>query len=454
MDKEINISRVENTLDRPIDIGDSTMTLRDIALTYMPLYDRTSEQMVADSVVARLKKTPNETYGDMFNRRVCTYLDEEIAARTNGTNASTEDVEQAMREQLATQGSNTSLLKWSETRVRNAIREDLTADDFASYRRSLREQKLMRLSADARSFAKDYLSEHTILSSDSDQTTFEALWILTNVTQPYPLRENATRRALLMQLADAVFQDEDFVVTSLLCMSYIHESNSAPGTVRVNTGPIALADGRDNDDIEALENFARTATIYRSILGDKLKAYAILSDIDLVDVFRVTNTETLHDAAVYYEQYRRVCERMGLIPLSFMQLLDESPEATSAYAVAKNDIQTNIEAATNAYWLKDPSFYYNANTIERMTQSISDYYNGLPGTSMSRDVAYQNTVDKLVVYGSQPEVLRVLLARPFMFISSEVPVRDEMYKPRDKGLGNELMPIIYPLTFNTEEDTI
>jgi hypothetical protein len=70
---------------------------------------------------------------------------------------------------------------------------------------------------------------------------------------------------------------------------------------------------------------------------------------------------------------------------------------------------------------------------------------------MSWDTAYQNTVDKLLVYGSQPEVLRTLFPEKYIFVSSEVPVRDSMYMPRDKALKKERMPIIYPFSFEEQE---
>jgi len=275
--------------------------------------------------------------------------------------------------------------------------------------------------------------------------------VLTNIAQPYPFNEQFARRSVLEQLASSVFEESDFTITTFVCMSYVHEPDSRPGTVRVTPGSIEQREGRDNDDIEALTKFSETAEVYRRFLGDKVRAYAILSDVDFVDVFRVSDQEALEEAEQYCEKYRTVCEGINLLPLSFMEIISTNPEARSFYQEAKKDIGQNIQKARTSNQVKSPEFYYDLIFINSLTQSIYDYYNSLPGVTMSWDTAYQNTVDKLLVYGSQSEVLRILFPEKYIFVSSEVPIRDAMYMPRDKALKKERMPIIYPFSFEEQE---
>lgn len=447
--KNIDMSARPTVLDTRLDLdGDNTVTLRELAFRYIQIDDKALTELAAASIVRNLKKEPDGEYGDTFNRLVCTNLDKELALRSDGKTL--EATAQKLRRELASKDEEPNLLKWSEKRVRAQIQQGLTEKDLEECRNSQRETVVQELLQEVRLFTSQFARERGVPNKEQ-VSKLETLWVLTNIAQPYPFKERYARKSLLGQLASSVFRGKELTTTTLVCMSYIHEPDSRPGTVRVTPGPIQRSKGRDNDDVDALGNFSGTVEIYRKFLGARVKAYAILSDIDFIDVFKVSDPEALDEAKEYYKRYRALCENIGLIPLSFIKILATNPAARELYEKAKGDISQNIQEAIRAFNLKSPRFYYNIFYINESAQSIFDYYNGLPGTSMSWETAYQNTIDKLLVYGSQPEVLRTLFPRGYTFVSSEAPVRDAMYLPRDKALKKEKMPIMYPFLFVKQE---
>lgn len=93
------------------------------AYKYLRFYgENPSPEIVTDCIVAGLKQEPDENYGDVFNKLVCTNLDEELTTRVDGRDASSgellEIIAQELRDELVNMGKRPNLLKWSEERVR------------------------------------------------------------------------------------------------------------------------------------------------------------------------------------------------------------------------------------------------------------------------------------------------------------------------------------------------
>jgi hypothetical protein len=263
-----DLSTVPTTLGVDLDLViKEEVTLKDVAYRYMRIYGNPSPEMVTNSIVSSLKQEPDEDYGDVFNRLVCTNLDEELAIRVNGRDNSSgellEIIAQELRDELVSKGKRPNLLRWSEEKVRERIQQGLTEDDYKDYRNFQREQQTQKLSEEAITYAERFLEERGVTEISSQQMSdFETLWVLTNVAQPYPFNDQYARRSVLEQLASSIFEGNDFTITTLVCMSYVHEPDSKPGTVRVTPGSIEQREGRDNDDIEALTRFGETAQMY------------------------------------------------------------------------------------------------------------------------------------------------------------------------------------------------
>lgn len=428
-------------------IGSGSISMAEYCQSYIPI-QMTDKNLVVRGIIDDLKSAPDLKYKDLYNRKVCEQLDT-ILDRRPGAEI---DKAAALRQELGGDKTSINLLELSEWVLLKKIYEGIGPDQISKYISKERARKVSILVQEANKFAANFIDKEGLKSDRQAFSDFTDLWVIINTSLPYPFNEGATKQSVLLQMARSFFRDDDFTVTTLICMSYIHKTQSNPGTIRVTPGPILKTKGRDNDDIDALVKFSNTVKTLKGFLGERVKAYATLSDIDFVDVFKVSDLQAINEAKVYFQNYSSLASQFGVIPVSFLKILEENPETASKYYAAQRDLFQNINAAqSKTDWVKDPRFYYNINFINSLTQSIYDYYNSLPGVTMTRETAYQNTISKLLVYGAQPEVLRSIFPNKFVFISSETPVRDAMYIPRDKALRNENMTIIYPFEFKKQE---
>lgn len=419
------------------------MVARDLVKVEIP-----EEQDVAEWILTTRKRIPDKVYGEEYNRLVCQKLDSLLFERLRAKGVVGEQIDDGKLrgegEILRQEQGIPNLMAWSAELVLQETTTYLQDRERNNFLREKQRCGAERYLKEALAFSEKYTQVRGIKLSEEELNNLFSFWLLLKATQPYPLEDKEIIKTVLGQLAASFFENKELQVVSLVCASFIHQQVSEPGTVRVNPGPIEKVDGRDNDDIEALEKFAVTAELMRCYLGNRVKPYAILSDIDFVEVFKTTDSQALRELQDYWYQYEDKCQELGLIPLMFNDLLGGHQEAGKIFENSLGDIRENIELSFKSSRLRDPRWYVNPAYVHEMSNSIWKYYNSLSGVSMRWEVAYQNTVDKLAVYGSQPGVLRVVFPEGFIFVSSESPVRDWMYGIRDKKKHLRLMPIIYP----------